>query len=113
MKITRFAQTDFHPLFPTASLIFKDFIVGRVLCLLSKLNSFLYRTDVKVIPNARKNEIIREDDRLKVKVCAPATDGNANKAVIRALATYFGVKERHITIVKGEKSREKRIRIEP
>lgn len=68
---------------------------------------------IKVLPNARKNEIIREDERLKVKVCAPATDGKANKAVIKALAAYFGVKERHITIVKGEKSREKRIRIGP
>lgn len=65
--------------------------------------------DIKVIPNARKHEIIQENNRLKVKVNAPAVDGKANKAVIKLLAAHFNVKERQISIIKGEKSREKRI----
>ena len=66
---------------------------------------------IKVIPNAKKNEIISDNDRLKVKVNAPATDGKANKAVIKLLAVYFKVKERQISIIRGEKSREKQIQI--
>lgn len=67
------------------------------------------RITVKVIPNARKNEIIEEEGRIKVKVNAPAADGKANKAVIKLLAAYFKVKERQVSIIKGEKSREKQI----
>ena len=67
--------------------------------------------DIKVIPNARKSEIIRENNRLKIKVNAPAKEGKANAAVIKLLAAYFNVKEKQISIVKGEKSREKRVRI--
>ncbi len=67
--------------------------------------------DIKVIPNARKHEIIPENNRLKVKVNAPATDGKANKAVIKLLAAHFNVKERQITIIKGKKSRKKQIGI--
>ncbi|MCB0374415.1 MAG: YggU family protein [Sinomicrobium sp.] len=66
---------------------------------------------VKVIPNARKNEVIPENGRFRVKVAAPAADGKANKAVIKALADHFKVKERKITIIKGEKSREKQVQI--
>ena len=67
--------------------------------------------DIRVIPNAGKSEIIREEERLKVKVSAPAADGKANKAVIKLLADYFKVKEREIVIIKGEKSRKKQVRI--
>ena len=66
---------------------------------------------VKVVPNARKNEVIPEEGCFRVRVSAPAADGKANKAVIKLLAAYFEVKERNISIVKGEKSREKQIRL--
>lgn len=68
---------------------------------------------IKVIPNAGKNEVIPEGDRLKVKVGAPAANGRANAAVIKTLVAYFKVKPRKIIIIKGEKSREKKIGILP
>ncbi len=68
---------------------------------------------IRVIPNARQNSVEASDDgTLKVRVMAPAVDGKANKAVIRQLADYLGVKKNTITIVKGDKSRDKTIEID-
>ena len=67
---------------------------------------------VKVIPNAKKNEVIMEEEKLKVYVNAPAKDGRANRALIEILADFFNVKKRDVKIVSGEKSREKMIQIE-
>ncbi len=66
---------------------------------------------VKVIPNAKKNEVIREKGKLKVYVNAPAKDGRANRALIEILADFFNVKKRDVKIVSGEKSREKMVQI--
>ncbi len=67
--------------------------------------------NVKVIPNAKKNNITEEGDRLKVHVMAPAVDGKANKAVIKVLADFFKVKKGDIAIIRGEKSKEKVIKV--
>jgi uncharacterized protein (TIGR00251 family) len=66
---------------------------------------------IKVIPNAGKNEVIKEGEILKVKISSPPTKGKANKEVIELLANFFGVKKNCIRIIKGEKSREKIIEI--
>ncbi|MFP3975683.1 MAG: DUF167 domain-containing protein [Dehalococcoidia bacterium] len=70
------------------------------------------RINVKVTPNAKKNEVTMEDDGLKVRVSAPAAGGRANKAVIEVLAKYFEVRKSDIRIARGKKSREKLIEIE-
>ena len=69
--------------------------------------------NIRVIANASKNDIIEEEGRLKVKVNAPAVDGKANQAVIKLLANYFNTRKRNISIQKGERSRDKQIRIMP
>lgn len=66
---------------------------------------------IKVIPNARKSSVAVEDGRLKVKVSAPAVDGKANEAVIKALADHFKVRTSLVKILKGDKSREKVVSI--
>jgi hypothetical protein len=50
-------------------------------------------------------------DRLKVKVKAKATDGKANEAVLRFVATCFGVAKSCVVIVRGTSSREKTLEI--
>lgn len=50
-------------------------------------------------------------DRLKVQVTAPPVDGEANAAVILALAEALGVPRRDVTIVAGESARRKTVRI--
>lgn len=67
--------------------------------------------NIKVFPNAKKNEVSEEEDRLKVRVTALAVGGKANKAAIEVLAEYFKVKKRDIRIIRGEKSREKVIEV--
>lgn len=67
---------------------------------------------IRVIPNAKKEEIVEEDGVLKVKVRQVPEDGKANAAVIKMLAKHYGVKARQVTIVKGEKSRQKMVVIE-
>lgn len=50
--------------------------------------------------------------RLKVAVTAPAVDGEANAAVIDAIARAFGVRRRAVTLVQGERGRRKTLAID-
>jgi uncharacterized protein (TIGR00251 family) len=50
-------------------------------------------------------------DRLRVAVSAAPVDGQANDAVIAELAEAFGVRRAAVTIVRGETSRRKTVRI--
>ena len=49
---------------------------------------------------------------LVVTVAAPAVDGKANEAVRRAVADAFGVRVRDVTVVSGERSRDKVLEID-
>jgi uncharacterized protein len=67
---------------------------------------------VRVQPRARREEIVGiRDDVLVVRVVAPAQDGRANLALRRFLAKRLGVPARSVEIVRGERSREKHVRI--
>ncbi len=61
---------------------------------------------VRVVPNAKKQEVI-EGEVWKVKVRAPPEGGRANEELIEILAKHFGVKKSAVKILKGLKSREK------
>lgn len=67
--------------------------------------------NVRVTPNAKKDDIFQENERLRIRVKAPAVEDKANKALIELLAKHFMVKKGKVRIVKGEKSREKVIAI--
>jgi hypothetical protein len=69
------------------------------------------RVEVKVIPNAKRNEVLEGKERFKVYVSSPPVGGKANKALIELLATYFKVKKNKIRIIKGEHSRVKIVEI--
>lgn len=66
---------------------------------------------VKVIPKAKKEKVIKETDYWKVYVKAPAVEGKANKRLIQVLAEWFDTKKVNVTILRGEKSREKIVEI--
>ncbi len=68
--------------------------------------------NIKVVPNAKKNEVIQMPDYLKIKITTPPVEGKANKILIEVLAEYFNVKKSAIRIIKGEKSRDKVVMIE-
>jgi hypothetical protein len=48
---------------------------------------------------------------LLAAVQAPAVDGKANKAVVRALATALEISRRNLRIVGGERSRDKLVEV--
>jgi uncharacterized protein (TIGR00251 family) len=52
------------------------------------------------------------DARLKVRLAAPPVDGKANAELLRWLAAEFGVPLRAVTLLRGEASRQKMVRIE-
>jgi uncharacterized protein len=65
---------------------------------------------VKVTPNAKKNEIVGWRNKiLLIKVTAPPEDGKANKSVIELLRKHCKVSKASFKIIKGEKSRHKTI----
>ena len=69
--------------------------------------------EVKVIARASKCEVIPLDkDRFKVKLTRPALEGKANEQLIQVLADYLGVSKSSICIVSGEKSSQKRLKLE-
>ena len=63
---------------------------------------------LKTIPNALRDELAGWlGDALKVKIRAPALDGRANDALLDFLAAKLGVHRRAVTLLHGDKSRQK------
>jgi uncharacterized protein len=63
--------------------------------------------DVKVTPNAKRQEIKLESGILKVKVVSRAERGKANQELIEYLSGVLGVKKGGIKIVRGDKDTRK------
>lgn len=71
------------------------------------------RITICVLPRSSKNEIVGElpNGTIKIKTTAAPVDGAANKAVIKLLADYFGVKKSAVTIVCGLTSKTKIVEV--
>lgn len=63
----------------------------------------------KIVPNSSKNEIIKTDATIKIKITAQPVDGKANKALIEFLSKQFKIPKTSIEILRGETSKEKTI----
>lgn len=68
--------------------------------------------NIKIAPNSKKNEIIREEEFVKIKITAQPIDGKANKALVEFLSKNFKIPKTSIKILKGETSKEKTILFE-
>lgn len=69
--------------------------------------------DVRVIPRAGKSGIAGwRGEALLVRLHAAPVEGAANAELINVLANALGVPKRAVSIVSGERSRQKRVRIE-
>ncbi len=66
---------------------------------------------LKISPNASKNEIIKTEEGVKVKITAQPIDGKANKALIEFLSKHFKIPKSSIEILRGETSKEKTLLI--
>ena len=68
--------------------------------------------ELKVIPNAPRNEVVGWlGAALKVKVHAPALEGRANDELLDFLAETLGLPRRDLALLRGDKSRQKIVRI--
>ena len=62
---------------------------------------------IKIVPNSSKNDLIIEDEFIKVKVTAQPIENKANKALVEFLSKKFKIPKTSIQIVKGDTSKEK------
>jgi len=70
------------------------------------------RLKVHVVPNAKRTELAGlHGDAIKIRCAAPPLDGRANFEVRAILAELVGVPVRDVTIVRGERSRDKIVEI--
>lgn len=68
---------------------------------------------VKAIPNAPRSQVIGWlGDALKIKVHAPPVEGRANDALCEFLAEELGLPRRAVTVLRGDTSRQKTLRID-
>jgi uncharacterized protein len=69
--------------------------------------------EVRVIPRARRDEVgAQRGGRLVIRLTAPPVDGAANAALCRLVARRAGVPARRVSIVRGQSSRDKVVRVE-
>ena len=66
---------------------------------------------IRVIPNSRTDEVIKEGDWFLVKVKESPKEGKANRAVIKLLARYFNAPQDAVSVSSGFKSRNKVIEV--
>ncbi|MEO8696847.1 MAG: DUF167 domain-containing protein [Acidimicrobiales bacterium] len=67
---------------------------------------------IRVTPGARRSEVIdASGDRLRIRIAAPAHEGRANAEAQRFVAALFGVRRAAVSLVRGERSRDKTLRI--
>ena len=68
--------------------------------------------ELKIIPNAPRNEIAGwVGSALKIKIHAPALEGRANDELLDFLAEKLGVHRRDVSLLRGDKSRQKIVQI--
>ena len=75
-------------------------------------NSSAADIDVRVVPRAGRSEVAGlRDGALVVRLAAAPVDGAANDELIDVIAAALRLPKRDVTIVSGERARNKRLRI--
>ncbi|KAF0163740.1 MAG: hypothetical protein FD157_2703 [Rhodocyclaceae bacterium] len=64
-------------------------------------------------PGAKKTEVVGlHGEALKIRLAAPPVDGKANAGLLAFLADRLGVAKAAVSLVSGDTSRAKRVRID-
>ncbi|HEY8212253.1 MAG TPA: DUF167 family protein [Myxococcaceae bacterium] len=67
---------------------------------------------VLVQPRASRSRVVGEHGgALKIALAAPPVDGAANEALVELLAELLGVPRRQVSLVSGQSSRRKAVRV--
>jgi uncharacterized protein len=68
--------------------------------------------NIRVVPRASRSEVVGEfDGGLKVRIAAPPVDGAANEEVVKVLAREFRCPRADVSILAGQTSKTKRVRV--
>jgi len=68
--------------------------------------------DIRVQPKASRNALVLEPDgHIRVTLTAPPVEGAANAALREFVAGVLGIARSSVAVVKGERSRNKTLRI--
>jgi uncharacterized protein len=68
--------------------------------------------NIRVIPRTRKSEVAgMRGEAWLVRLHAPPVEGAANDELIAMLAKLLDVPRRDVTLVSGDRSRNKRVRV--
>jgi hypothetical protein len=68
---------------------------------------------VRLQPRARRNAILEERNGvLRVSVAAAPVNGQANAALCKLIAKRAGVARGRVSVIRGERSREKVVHVE-
>lgn len=68
---------------------------------------------VRVQPGASRDEVVGWDgDLLRVRLRARAVEGRANRGLLEFLAEALGLRPYQVSLLRGERSREKTIEVE-
>jgi uncharacterized protein YggU (UPF0235/DUF167 family) len=71
------------------------------------------RIAVRLRPRGHADELLGvEDGVLAARVSAPPVDGRANRALCKLIAKRVGVAPSRVSVLRGERSREKLIGVE-
>lgn len=75
-------------------------------------SAFIIEFDVKAKPAARVEKIfIGSDGALIIQTRAKPVDGEANQAIIETVSSLVGVPKYQVEILRGDKSKNKRIKL--
>jgi uncharacterized protein (TIGR00251 family) len=67
---------------------------------------------VRVVPRSSRNQIVGvEGGALKIKLTAPPVEGAANAELIEFVAKWLDVRRSAVSIVSGDKARNKLVRV--
>ncbi len=67
---------------------------------------------VRVVPRSSRDQIAGvEGGALKIKLTAPPVDGAANAALVEFIAKWLGVRRSAVSIISGNKARNKLVRV--
>ena len=70
------------------------------------------RIQLHVQPGASTSEVTGlHGNRIRLRIQSPPVDGRANAAVLAWIAEVLGVPRGAVTLVRGEKSREKTVEV--
>lgn len=73
----------------------------------------MVRVSVRVQPGASRDEVVGwEEGALRVRLRARALEGKANKSLLGFLAEALELRPYQVTLLRGERSREKLLEID-